>query len=48
MVLHKYQDVFPGILPIHALPNQKLGDIHEILLVEGTEPVRKSIYRHSP
>ena len=29
-------------------PNQKLGDIHEIPLVEGAEPVKKSIYRHSP
>ena len=47
-VLNKYFDVFPGKLPTHALPNWKLGDIHEIPLVEGAEPVWKSMYRHSP
>ena len=48
MVLHKYRVVFPSTLPICAPPNRKLGDVHEILLVEDAKPVRKSMYRHSP
>ena len=48
MVLCKYWDAFPGILPMCALPNQKLGDLHKVPLVEGAKPVRKSMYRHSP
>ena len=48
MVLCKYRDVFPGTLPTRAPPNQKLGDIHEIPLEEGAEPIWKSMYRHSP
>ena len=48
MVLCKYQDVFPGMLPTHALSNWKLGDLHEIPLMEGAKLVRKSMYRHSP
>ena len=41
-VLYKYWDVFPGMLPTCAPPNQKLGNIHEIPLVEGAELVKKS------
>ena len=48
MVLCKYHDVFPGMLPTRAPPNQKLGDIHEIPLEEGAKPIWKSMYRHSP
>ena len=48
MVICKYCDVFLGILLTCEPPNWKLGDIHEILLVEGAKPVGKSIYRHSP
>ena len=48
MVFCKYQDVFPGILPTQAPPNQNLGDIHDIPLVEGAKPIQKSMYRHSP
>ena len=47
-VLCKYRDVFPRTLHTQAPPNQKLGDIHEIPLEEGTEPVWKSMYQHSP
>ena len=43
-VLYKYWDVFPGMLPTCAPPNWKLGDIHEIPLEEGAEPVWKSMY----
>ena len=45
MVVCKYWDVFPGTLSTRAPPNWKVGDVHEIPLVEGPEPVRKSIYR---
>ena len=48
MVLCNYQDVFPGTLPICALPNWKLGTMHDLPLVEGSKLVRKSMYRHSP
>ena len=44
MVLDKYQDVFTSMLPICAPPNQKLGDVQEIPLIEGAKPVRKSMY----
>ena len=43
MVLCKYWDVFPGTMPTHELPNQKLGGIHDIPLVEGAESVWKSM-----
>ena len=48
MVLYKYWVEFLGMLLIHTPPNQKLGDVHKIPLVEGAKQVRKSIYRHSP
>ena len=48
IVLGYYRDIFPGALPTLAPPNQKLGDIHKIPIVEGTKPKRKSMYRHSP
>ena len=44
MALYKYHDVFPGTLPTCAIPNQKLGDVHEILLEKGAEPIWKSMY----
>ena len=44
MVLCKYHNVFPGALPTRAPPNRKLGDVHEILLIEGAEPIWKSMY----
>ena len=40
-VLLKYCDIFLSTLPTWALPNLKLGDIYEILLVEGAAPIRK-------
>ena len=48
MVLYNYQDLIPVTLLTRAPPNWKLGYIREIPLVEGTEPVRKSMYRESP
>ena len=48
MVLYRYWDLFPSTLPTWALPNQKLGDVHAIPLIEGVELVRKSMYRYSP
>ena len=48
ILLCKYNDLFPGTLPIQAPANQKLGDIHEIPLEEGAKPIWKSMYRHSP
>ena len=33
---------------MQAQPNWKLGDVHEIPLVDGAKLKRKSIYRHSP
>ena len=48
MVLYKYWDVLPGTLPTRALPNWKLGDVCKIPIKQGAEPVRKSMYTHSP
>ena len=42
--LCKYRDVFPGTLPTQAPPNQNLGDIYKISLIEGAEPIQKSMY----
>ena len=36
------------MLPTQALPNQKLGDVHEVPLVKDDEPINMSMYRHSP
>ena len=47
-VLCKYCDVFPGALHTQAPPNWKLGDMHKIPLIEGAEPIQKSMYQHSP
>ena len=47
-VLCKYRDIFPGALPTRAPPNRKLGDVHEIPLVKGAKPIRKSKHRHTP
>ena len=47
MVLCKYHKVFPGALPAQAPLNRKLGDVHEITLVEGAEPIQKSMYQYS-
>ena len=47
-VLCKYCDIFPGALPTQAPPDRKLGDVHEIPLIEGAEPIWKSMYWHSP
>ena len=44
IALYKYKDVFPGMLPTRAPPNWKLGDIHEIPLIEGAKPIQKSMY----
>ena len=46
MVLYWYCDVFWGKVPTQVLPNQKLGDVHEIPLVEGGKPIRKSMNRY--
>ena len=42
MILCKNCNVSLSMLPTWAPPNWKLGDIHEIPLVEGFEPVKKS------
>ena len=47
-VLYKYRGIFPGLMPTRVPPSWELRDIHEIPLVEGAEPVRKSMYRQSP
>ena len=48
MVLYKYHGIFLGTLLTQAPLSWKLGDIHEIPLMESDAPIRKSMYKNSP
>lgn len=43
-----FRDVFPAALPKQAPPHRGLGDVHEIPVKDGTEPIARKMYRHSP
>ncbi len=47
-LLTEYRDVFPSELPKRYPPDRGLGDAHDIPLIEGAQPVKRAMYRHSP
>ena len=47
-LLTEYRDVFPSELPTRYPPDRGLGDAHTIPLIDGAEPAKKAMYRHSP
>ena len=47
-LLKEFKGVFPPDLPKNVLPDRVLGDMHEIPVKPGTEPISRKMYRHSP
>ena len=46
-LLKEFKDVFPAELPKFVLPDRGLGDVHEIPIKPGTEPIARKMYSHS-
>ena len=47
-ILKEFKSVFPAELPKHVPPDRGLGDMHEIHIKPGTEPIARKMYHHSP
>ena len=47
-LLKEGKGVFLAEFPKHIPPDRRLGDVHEIPINPGTEPVARKMYRHSP
>ena len=47
-ILKEFKSVFPAELPKHVPPDKGLGDVHEIPIKPGTEPIARMMYRYSP
>ena len=47
-LLKEFKGVFPPELPKTVPPDRGLGDVHEIPVKPGTEPISRKMYRHSP
>ena len=47
-VLKKFKSLFLAELPKHILPDRGLGDVQEIPIKPGTEPITRKMYRQSP
>lgn len=47
-LLKEFKGVFPAELPKYVPPDRGLGDVHEIPVKPGTEPIARKMYRHSP
>ena len=47
-LLKEFKGVFPAELLKNVPPNRGLGDVHEIPVKPGTEPIARKMYRHSP
>ena len=47
-LLKEFKGVFPAELPKYVPPDRGLGDVHEIPVKPGTEPIARKIYCHSP
>ena len=47
-ILKEFKSVFPEELPKHVLPDRGLGDVHEISIKPGIEPISRKMYRHGP
>ena len=44
----EFKDVFPAELPKYIPPDRGLGDVHEIPVKSGTEPIARKMYHHNP
>ena len=47
-LLKEFKGVFPAELPKYVPPDRRLGDLHEIPVKPGTEPIAMKMYHHSP
>ena len=47
-LLKEFKGVFLAELPKYSLPDRGLGDVHEISIKPGTEPIARKMYCHSP
>ena len=47
-ILKEFKSVFLAELPKHVPPDRGLGDVHEVLIKPGTEPITNKLYRHNP
>ena len=47
-LLKEFKGVFPAELPKYVPPDRGLGDVHEIPVKPGTEPIARKMYRQSP
>ena len=47
-LLKEFKVVFPAELPKYAPLDRGLGDVHEIPIKPGTEPIARKMYCHSP
>ena len=47
-LLKEFKGVFPAKLPKYVPPDRGLGDVHEILVKPGKEPIGRKMYHYSP
>ena len=47
-LLKEFKGVFPAELPKYVPPDRGLGDVHEIPVKPGPEPIARKMYCHSP
>ena len=47
-LLKELKGLFPAELPKYVPLDRGLGDVHEIPVKSGTEPIARKMYRQSP
>ena len=47
-LLKEFKGVLPAELPKYVPPDRGLGDVQEIPVKPGTEPIARKMYCHSP
>ena len=47
-ILKEFNSVFPAELPKHVPLDRGLGDVHEVPIKPGTEPIVWKMYHHNP
>ena len=47
-LLKEFKGVFPAELPKYVPPHRGPGDVHDIPVKPGKEPIARKMYRHSP
>ena len=47
-ILKEFKSVFPAEFSKHILPDRGLGDVHEIPIKPGMEPIARKMSRQSP